>query len=221
MINLRHLLILLASATLLAGVCQAELPDEMKHLTNGYTSVSYFCLRCGRRLNISVNNGTYELKEAGQYSKLVDKYAGVCNPHCWEQASSISSRSQNKVTNSDGTVLPGMIQVECRDRFPIVIAITAENHEQFIAIISKIGENNTNECREIMEWLCSQPKCSSNTKAYRDASNEDYIRKSKAIHNFVKIFEGKSIDLSSAEYIAWKKEYIINETKAPTTKSIP
>lgn len=221
MTSLRHLLILLASAALSAAVCQAESSDEMKRLTEGFVYANFYCPRCGRSVHFSGEQ--YQIKDAGNYSALVDRFAGPCNPHPWENVSSMSSTIKNNVviTNKNGNIerLYGVQSFTCSDGMRNFVRGFAERvatNSKFIQVITNIGETNKAECKEVMNWFCSVSEASTNDNvliSYLVEPNQ----KEKAASDLINIIGNGRPDLTSQTYLAWKQKYLyVKKEPEPT-----
>lgn len=224
MTNLTQLLILVACVALSAVLCKAESPNEMKRLAEGFVYANYYCPRCGR--SVHCFDGQSQIKNAGNYSALVDKIVGPCNPHPWESVSSMSSSIKNNVviTNKNGSTeqLSRVYSVKCSDGMRNFVRGFAERvatNSQFIQVITYIGETNKAECEEVMNWFCSVSEAPTNATVLIDYLVEPN-HKEKAASNLINIIGNGRPDLTSQAYLVWKQKYLyVKKEPQPTNSS--
>ena len=197
-----------------ASTAFCEIPNEYRDLLKDNIHIRYYCPRCGRTLDLDAEKNTAMVKEAGEYTGLVDRYAGVCNPHRWEYASSLSShgeKTETRSTNALGEVTishsgPMLACGEGHWQFKGFARIVGKTPE-FISAINALSASDPDLCRRIIIWFSSCPPIADDYAEYINSWFDDEETKTEAALAFITIMSNTALTGSTAEMSAWLEKY--------------
>jgi len=202
--------------------------DEYRALLKDNIHIRYYCPRCGRTLDLDAEKDTATVKGAGEYTGLIDRYAGTCSPHRWEYASSTSVhdvRIETRTTNELGEVtvsVSGPILGSGDGHWQFKgFARGAGNTPDFISAIKTLAETDPDLCRKIMIWFSGCPPLSDDYEAYINSWFDDEEMKIEAAQSFKAIMVNHDAKELPPELDSWLTKYIYEETPQPAGPEYP